>query len=298
VTEPEFHALLRELPLHAGARGLADDVARLGNHVLTTDLIVEGVHFLPEDSPEDVAWKLVAVNLSDLAAKGARPDGVLLGYPLGDAAWDRRFVAGLGAVLAEYACPLFGGDTVRLPQNSPRFLSLTAIGTSEAAPARSGEEAGDSLWVTGTVGDAAAGLSIARGAAGPKALLARYRRPTPRLAEGQLLASLVHAMMDVSDGLLLDAARMADASGLALKIDLAAIPLSDDLQSFAGADRSARLAAATAGDDYELLFAVPEGWRPPIPATRIGSFATGSGLTLRDGADTVPLPSHLGYLHT
>jgi len=298
MNEPEFLTLLRTLPLHAGARGLDDDVALLGNHVLTTDLIVEGVHFLPDDSPEDVAWKLVAVNLSDLAAKGARPDGVLLGYPLGDAAWDRRFVAGLGVVLAEFACPLFGGDTVSLPQNSPRFLSLTAIGTSEAAPARSGAEAGDSLWVTGTIGDAGAGLAIARGAAGPKALLARYRRPTPRLAEGQLLAPLVHAMMDVSDGLLLDAARIAAASGLALEIDLAAIPLSDDLQSFSGADKSARLAAATAGDDYELLFAAPSGWHAPVPATHIGRFFPGAGLTLRDGADTVPLPSHLGYLHT
>lgn len=297
MTEPEFLELLRALPLHPGARGLADDVALLGKQVLTTDLIVEGVHFLPDDSPEDVAWKLVAVNLSDLAAKGARPEGVLLGYPLGDTDWDRRFVAGLGEVLGQFACPLLGGDTVTLPAGSPRFLSLTAVGTSEAAPARSGAEAGDALWVTGTIGDAGAGLAIARGAAGPEALLARYRRPTPRLVEGQALAPHAHAMMDVSDGLLLDAARMANASGLALTVDLGALPLSEDLAAFAGIGRSARLAAATAGDDYELLFAAAAGWKPTVPATRVGSFSLGEGLSLHHGADTVPLPSQLGYLH-
>jgi len=297
MTEPEFLSLLRGLPLHPGARGLADDVATLGNRILTTDLIVEGVHFLPSDPPEDVAWKLVAVNLSDLAAKGAAPDGVLLGYPLGDADWDRRFVAGLGAVLTEFACPLLGGDTVKAPLGSPRFLALTAIGTSTAAPARSGAKAGDALWVTGTIGEAGAGLTIARGARGPASLLLRYRRPTPRLVEGRALAPHVHAMMDVSDGLLLDAARMAEASGLALAIDLAAIPLSDDLRAFAGDDRAARLTAGAAGDDYELLFAAPTSWQPPVPATRIGSFTTGTGLKLHDGLDDIPLPAHLGYLH-
>jgi len=297
LNEPEFLSLLRALPLHTGARELADDVATLGDRVLTTDLIVEGVHFLPSDRPEDVAWKLVAVNLSDLAAKGAAPDGVLLGYPLSDPDWDRCFVAGLGQVLATFNCPLLGGDTVTAPEGSPRFLALTAIGTSTAAPARSDAKAGDALWVTGTIGDAGAGLAIARGASGPASLLARYRRPTPRLVEGQALAPHVHAMMDVSDGLLLDASRMAEASGLAVSIDLAAIPLSVDLQAFAGAGRAARLAAASAGDDYELLFAAPAGWLPAVPATRIGNFSTGTGLTLRDGADTVPLPTHLGYLH-
>jgi thiamine-monophosphate kinase len=295
--EPEFLSLLRTLPLHSGARGLADDVAVLGDRILTTDLIVEGVHFLPDDTPEDVAWKLVAVNLSDLAAKGAKPEGVLLGYPLGDNDWDRRFVAGLGEALTAFACPLLGGDTVTTPPGSPRFLSLTAIGISAAAPARKGAKAGDALWVTGSIGDAGAGLAIARGKAGPAALLQRYRRPTPRLEEGQALAPQVHAMMDVSDGLLLDAARMAEASGLAVTIDLAAVPLSAELQTFAGTDRAARIAAATAGDDYELLYAAPVDWRSPIAATRIGVFTSGGGLTLRDGADVVPLPSQLGYLH-
>jgi thiamine-monophosphate kinase len=104
-------------------------------------------------------------------------------------------------------------------------------------------------------------------------------------------------MMDVSDGLLLDAARMAEASGLAVTIDLALVPLSDACRAFAGDDRAARIAAATAGDDYQLLFAAPSDWRPPVAATRVGAFATGAGLTLKDGADPVPLPASLGFLH-
>lgn len=298
MTEAEFLSALRTLPLHPGAVGLADDAARLGNFVLTSDTIVEGVHFLPTDPAGDVAWKLVAVNLSDLAAKGAMPEGVMLSYPLGDAAWDGAFVAGLGDALAAFDCPILGGDTVSLPSGSPRVLTLTAIGRAgPATPARSGARAGDALYVTGTIGDGGAGLRIARGEAGPAALLAAYRRPQPRLAEGLALAPLVHAMMDVSDGLLIDAARMATASGLAVTIDLAAIPLSPAYRAFAGGDRAARLAAATAGDDYQLLFAAALDVALPVPATRIGAFAPGAGLTLTDHREPVPLPATLGFQH-
>lgn len=289
MTEAEFLDRLRTLPLHPGALGLGDDAARLGDLVLTKDLLVEGVHFLAHDPPGDVAWKLVATNLSDLAAKGATPVGVLLGYPIGDDAWDAAFLDGLAAALAAFACPLLGGDTVR----GARVLSLTAIGRAATAPARGGARAGDALWVTGTIGDAGAGLAIARGAAGPEALLARYRRPTPRLAEGAALANVVHAMMDVSDGLLIDAQRMATASGCAATIDLDAVPLSPAYRAWSGD----ALAAATAGDDYELLFALPPGQAPPVPATRIGSFAEGAGLTLTRDGTPVPLPATLGYLH-
>ncbi|UIJ44654.1 thiamine-phosphate kinase [Sphingomonas cannabina] len=288
MTEAEFLAALRTLPLHTGALGLADDAARLGELVITTDLIAEGVHFLPADPPGDVAWKLVAVNLSDLAAKGARPEGILLGYPLGDEAWDRAFLAGLGAALAAFACPLLGGDTVKVA--GPRTLALTAIGRAAVSPTRSGARPSDALWVTGTIGDAGIGLAIARGTAGPPELLQRYRRPIPRLAEGPALAPLVTAMMDVSDGLLIDAARMAAASGCAVTIDLAHVPLSPH-------HPGDRLAAATAGDDYELLFALPAGTEPPVPATRIGAFAAGRGLSLTDRGRPIPLPSRLGYEH-
>lgn len=310
VTEAEFLALLRTLPLHPGARGLTDDAAVVGGLIVTTDTLVEGVHFLAHDPPGDVAWKLVAQNLSDLAAKGAVPEGVLLNQPLSDDIWDRAFVVGLAEALGAFACPLIGGDTVSLPAGAPRVLTLTALGRDAAAPARSGARAGDALWVTGTIGDGGAGLTIAkrlardpaglaiaRGAAGPAALLAAYRRPRPLLVEGRALAPLVHAMCDVSDGLLIDTARIAAASGLAAAIDLDAVPLSAAYRSQVGGDRAARLVAATAGDDYQLLFAAAPGFVPPVPATRIGALAAGAGLSLHDASGAVPLPARLGWEH-
>jgi thiamine-monophosphate kinase len=276
MTEADFLALLRPLATHPAARGLLDDAAVLGDLVLTHDVLVEGVHFLLGDPAEDVAWKLLAVNLSDLAAKGAKPIGVLLGYPLGDDAWDGAFVRGLGEALIAFDVPLFGGDTVK----GPRVLSLTAIGRAAVAPARGGARAGDALWVTGVIGRSGLGLR------GDPDYLAAYRRPMPRLAEGETLASIVHAMMDVSDGLLIDAGRMADASGLTLAIDLDAVPVAGE-----------RMAAVTAGDDYELLFALQADINPPVAATRIGTFATGSGLSLYDMHGAVALPLRLGWQH-
>ena len=297
VTEVDFIAALRTLPLHPGAHDLRDDNATIGGLTITTDTIVEGVHFLPDDPPGDVAWKLLAVNLSDLAAKGARIEGALLNYPLSSDAWDRAFLDGLRAALEMFGCSLIGGDTVSLPANAPRVLTLTAIGRDAPTPLRSGARAGDELWVTGTIGDAGAGLRIAQGIPGPQALLARYRRPTPRLAEGLRLAPLAHAMMDVSDGLLIDASRMAAASGLAVTVELAAIPLSPDYLAFAGADLPAHLAAATAGDDYELLFALSGGDEPPIGAFSVGRFEAGGGIALTWQGAFVPLPASLGFEH-
>lgn len=294
MTEAEFITALRRLPLHEGAHGLSDDVARLGDLVITTDTMVAGVHFLPDDPPGDVAWKLVAVNLSDLAATGAAPVGVLLNYPLSDTSWDRAFLAGLNACLSALDCPLLGGDTVALPEGAPRVLTLTAIGRADAPPRRSGAKAGDRLWVTGTIGDAGAGLKVARDGAGPEALLAAYRRPRPRLAEGRTLAPLAHAMMDVSDGLLIDGWRMAAASGLALTIALDRIPLSPAYRSYAGDDV---LAAATAGDDYQLLCALPSDVAPTSIATCIGAFEAGKGLSLTHAGAPVALPSRLGFEH-
>ncbi|MEG3143118.1 thiamine-phosphate kinase [Sphingomonas sp. RT2P30] len=297
MTESDFLAALRALPLHPGAADLRDDTASLAGLTITTDTIAEGVHFLAGDPPEDVAWKLLAVNLSDLASKGAMPEAVLLNYPLSEGPWDSAFLAGLDAALRHFGCALLGGDTVTLPAGAPRVLTLTAIGRDAAAPPRSGARAGDALWVTGTIGDAGAGLAIAQGEAGPTELLTAYRRPQPRLADGRALAPHVHAMMDVSDGLLIDAARMAAASGLAVAIDLAALPLSDTYRGFRGDDQTARLAAATAGDDYQLLFAADPAFVPPSPATRVGAFVAGTGLTVRDAGAAVPLPPRLGFEH-
>ena len=299
--ESDFLALLRPLATHPAARGLMDDAAVLGDLVFTHDMLVEGVHFLPDDPAQDVAWKLLAVNLSDLAAKGAVPVGVLLGFPLGDDEWDAAFVTGLGDALAAFDVPLLGGDTVR----GPRVLSLTAIGRSSVAPPRSGARAGDALYVTGMVGLAGLGLNHLRhpgegrgrssdesnpSLKGPGLrrddAIQAYRRPAPRLAEGQALAAIVHAMMDVSDGLLIDAQRMADASHLALCIDLDAVPHVGEI-----------MAAITAGDDYELLFAAAPDTPIPVPATRIGTFAQGAGLTLHNAHGPVALPQRLGYMH-
>lgn len=302
MTEADFIAALRLLPLHKGAACLRDDAARLEQWILTTDTMVEGVHYLPEDVAGSVAWKLLAVNYSDLAAKGAWPEGILLNYPLrktpsGEDSWDRQFLDGLTTALKELGGVLLGGDTVSLPPHAPRVISLTAIGRSNCAPARNGAHAGDALYVTGTIGDGGAGLRIASGTAGPDELLSAYRRPRPKLAEGIALAPIVNAMMDVSDGLLIDAARMADASGLGISIDLAALPLSAAYRRFAGEDRAARLAAATAGDDYQLLFAAPGDRAVPVPATRLGTFVHDVGLTLADGEVRLALPEKLGFAH-
>ncbi|MGF7148929.1 thiamine-monophosphate kinase [Sphingomonas zeicaulis] len=297
MTEAAFIDGLRALATHPAARGLTDDAAVLGDLVLTHDMIVEGVHFLPTDPPGDVAWKLLAVNLSDLAAKGAAPVGCLMGYSLaGDAAWDAAFLAGLDTALTTFAMPLLGGDTVSVPADTPRALGLTAIGRTAAAPARGGARPGDTLWVTGLIG--AAGIGLARAMAGDDdgdPCVIAYRRPVPRLAEGRAIAPLASAMMDVSDGLLIDAGRMAEASGVAIAIALDALPVTPAAPP--GLD--AILAAATAGDDYELLFALPAGVAPPdvVRATRIGVVAAGNGLTLTYANKNVPLPARLGYLH-
>ena len=315
--ESAFIASLRGLARGPAARGLLDDAAVLeiggATLVLTHDMIVEGVHFLPNDPPGDVAWKLVAVNLSDLAAKGARPTGVLLGYSLaGDEAWDRGFVAGLGAALHAFGLPLLGGDTVAAPAGAPRTLALTALGEATGpVPSRAGARPGDHLWVSGTIGDSGAGLRVLRGtlpAAGAVGdfLIERYRNPRPRLEAGALLAPIVGAMMDLSDGLLIDASRMAEASGAAIAIDLESVPLSGACVAALGDDRSARIAAASGGDDYELLFAAAPQHAPAILAlserlglslSRIGAVETGGGLRLADRGEPLALPGRLGWEH-
>lgn len=305
MSEPAFIDQLRALANDPAARGLADDAAVLtiGGQVLvlTKDMLAQGVHFLPGDPPADVAWKLVAVNVSDLAAKGAAPLACLTGHMLtGDSAWDSAFVQGLGAALAHHGMALIGGDTISAPEGSPRMLSLTAIGVSDLPdpPSRAGAQAGDGLFVTGTIGDGWAGLQLLQsGKDGPQSLIAAYRRPVARVADGRALARIAHAMMDVSDGLLIDAARMAGASGLAVAIDLAAVPLSADFAATFGADQSAALAAATGGDDYQLLFAADSAADLPVAAQRVGSFGEGSGLSLAWNGLPVDLPARLGWLH-
>ncbi|MFL6773519.1 MAG: thiamine-phosphate kinase, partial [Sphingomicrobium sp.] len=276
--------------------------------VLTHDSIAEGVHFLPDDPPASVGWKLVAVNLSDLAAKGAAPAGALLSLTIaGEGEWESAFIGGIEAACESYGLPLLGGDTIALPEGAPRVLGLTAIGRAGPnTPSRSGGQAGDALWLVGFIGDAAAGLAMLREApATVSPLIDVYRRPVPLLLPGQVLAPHAHAMMDVSDGLLLDARRMAEASGCGVEIDLRALPLSAAFVAERGQDRVARLFAATGGDDYALLAALPPTLDPEtlcLPEgtriCRIGSLTSGeTRLTVRDGDEPIKLPERLGFEH-
>ena len=302
-TESTFIALMRNMATDPSARGLLDDTAviTLGAEtlILTHDMMAEDVHWLPTADAADVAWKLVSANLSDLAAKGARPLGVLLGFMLGDDSWDRRFAQGLQAALEHYDVPLLGGDTVS-NRGDKRALGMTAIGAASftPVPSRSGAQSGDVLYVTGTLGDALAGFEMAEvGLEGATSLMAAYHRPNARLAEGQALAPLATAMMDVSDGLLLDAERIASASKVAITIDLACIPLSAPYRQQRGDSLDSRLQAASWGDDYQLLFTAPPTLELPAAATAVGHVTSGSGLSLTDGETTIPLHATLGYQH-
>ncbi|MET0366299.1 MAG: AIR synthase-related protein, partial [Sphingobium sp.] len=182
----------------------------------------------------------------------------------------------------------------------PRALGLTALGRAPVggAPARSGARPGDLLHVSGTIGDAGAGLAMRqRRATGDALLVRRYVRPEPRLALGQRIAPHVTAMADVSDGLLIDADRMGRASGCAIHIDLDAVPLSGALRAMQGDGLEARLEAASAGDDYELLFTAPPGAITDPGVTVIGRVEAGEGLHLGFRGESVPLPTTLGYEH-
>ena len=302
-TESAFIDLMRAMATDPAARGLLDDTAviDIGDQslILTHDMMAEGVHWRSSANPADVAWKLVASNLSDLAAKGARPLGVLLGFMLGDDEWDRTFAAGLRAVLTRYNVALLGGDTVA-NRGDKRALGLTAIGmaTYRPVPSRSGANAGDLLFVTGTLGNALAGFELIDAGFDEVGDLANaYNRPKPRIAEGQALAPHVHAMMDISDGLLLDAERMARAGGIGVSIDLGLIPLSPPYISYRGDALESRLQAASWGDDYELLFACAPDVDIPIAATCVGRVIDGAGLSLTEGEKSIPLPPSIGYQH-
>ncbi len=308
--------LLAPIATHSAARGLLDDAAVLTpplgrDIVLTHDMLAEGIHFLTDDPPHDIAHKLVAVNLSDLAAMGARPLGLLLGLGLSareDETWLTAFTAGLTQACARWSAPLLGGDTIAGLDKT--VLGLTAIG--QVAPgqalSRFGARPGDHLYVTGNIGDAALGLAVARGghadasAETRATLLARYRRPQPRLAFGAALIGLATACMDISDGLLIDADRLTEASRAGATIELASLPISRAAEAL-DADP---LTLATGGDDYELLFAAPPTRATEVAAlarklatrvTRVGSVGERAGLTVLDPGGNPITPDRLGWEH-
>jgi thiamine-monophosphate kinase len=247
------------------------------------------------------------VNLSDLAAKGATPIGALLSLTLrGDSAWEDRFLTGLAQIAEHYGLPLLGGDTVALVPKAPRVLGLTAIGKAgPKVPSRAGGRPGDKLWLVGPIGDSAAGLALLL--ADPQAtglLVDTYRRPIPLLGPGALIAPHASAMMDVSDGLLLDGRRLATASGCGLRIDLSALPLSPAFVAERGQDRTAPLFAATGGDDYALLSALPPHLDPltilkgtSVNIACVGELTKDGAFALADDFGPVPLPERLGYEH-
>lgn len=278
---------MRTLATDPQARGLQDDAAvlRFGTEslVLTHDTLVQGVHVRADERADDIAWKLVAVNLSDLAAKGAEPIGVLVSHMLGEG--DEAFARGLAEILSEYDVPLLGGDTVRA--EGRRSWGCTAIGraTHFPVPARSGAQHGDAVYVTGTLGMAMLGMAE-RDTRSAEDLA--YRRPRPLLREGQALAPYVTAMMDVSDGLLLDCWRLAEASECMIALDKDGVPVADRER----ADDCMRW-----GDDYQLLFTVHPDLELPVPAVRIGTISASARPALLLDGEYLSPKDGLGYQH-
>ena len=271
--------------------GLRDDAALMPpppgeDLVLTADALVAGVHFFADDPPAAIARKALRVNLSDLAAKGARPLGFLLALALPGGwreDWLEAFADGLGADASTYDCPLIGGDTVATP--GPLMLSVTAIGAvPEGRMARrTGVKPGDRLYVTGTIGDAAIGLKIRQGrgpdsAGADKAfLLERYLTPEPRLKLIGAMTAHANGGMDVSDGFVGDLTKMLAASGVSGEARISRLPLSRAARAAIAADPSLFEVAATGGDDYELLAsAAPDS----APAFEAAAAAAGVPLTL------------------
>jgi thiamine-monophosphate kinase len=303
-----------------GGLGLVDDAAIVDcspgrRLVVTADAIVSGVHYLPEDPPELVARKLLRVNLSDLAAMGARP----LHYVLTTALpaefgpeWLARFAEGLGDDQRRYGIDLLGGDSVGT--RGPAVLSLTAIGEVAAGEEirRSGARPGDLVWVSGTIGDAFLGLDLLRRAHPDLAtehrdyLIRRFRLPEPRTELGPRLCGIARAMIDVSDGLLADLGHICETSRVTAIVELDLLPLSLAARAIVEGDPGIRARLAAAGDDYELLFVAPAdaaetiatlSLRLGVPVTRIGRIDAGTGVRLVD-AEGHQIPLEVtGYSH-
>lgn len=322
----EFGRIARYFaPLAAGmpgAAGLKDDVATLAVPpgemlVAKTDTIVDTVHLLGDETPQLIARKALRVNLSDLACKGARPIGYLLTLSLPasvDDAWVKAFAGGLAADQKEFGIGLLGGDSVSTP--GPLTVTVAMLGAASAVARRADARAGDDVYVSGTIGDAALGLLALRGklkglpARARKFLIDRYRLPQPRIAAGRALRGIVHAAMDVSDGLVGDLGHIANHSGLTATIRWHDVPLSPAArQALAGAGAGAaalRDAVMGGGDDYELLFTAPPNARPRIsaaaraaglPLTRIGTMSAGKGVRVVDEGGRDVTPKVGGYRH-
>lgn len=289
--------------------GIGDDAAVVSVHepiVVAVDTLVGGVH-VPDDLPaRDLGYRVLAVNLSDIAAMGARPRWCTLALtlPAGDPVWIEQFAAGLFELADAHRVTLIGGDLTR----GPLTCSLQIIGAAEGGRVltRAGARAGDDVWVTGTLGDAAAGLALWRAPRGlaADALRERLRRPVPRVAAGAALLGVATAAIDVSDGLVADLGHICERSGCAADIDVEQLPLSEALRSAFGAEDAYRYALA-GGDDYELCFtAAPDAGAAvgaalaasDTPAVRVGRLRSGQGVCVSRNGKAVELPAG-GYTH-
>jgi thiamine-monophosphate kinase len=284
--------------------------------VLTTDALVAGVHFLPDDPSDLIARKLVRVNLSDLAAMGAEPMVLLLAacFPAdADLPWIEGFAAGLAADCKSAHVGLIGGDTVATP--GPATFAMTAVGSVETGRElrRSNAQIGDRIYVSGTIGDGAFGLLVARGLAASLSeedrafLLDRYRLPVPRIALGRALIGVASAAMDISDGLVGDLEHICVASGVGAVLEAARVPLSASARAAIAAGLGHGLGTAlTGGDDYELLFTAPAdadtrlaliGSSLGLNLTAIGTIIAGIGVrVLGPDGSVFALPAR-GYRH-
>ncbi len=291
--------------------GIGDDAALLQpppgvQLAVATDTLNSGIHFPPETAAADIGWKALAVNLSDLAAMGALPAwcSLSLSMPDADGAWVDGFLDGFCALAERHGVALIGGDTTR----GPLSVCMSVIGFVEpgAALRRDAAQAGDDVWVSGTLGDAAAALSFwQRGEPMPDGLRGRLDRPLPRVALGHALRSLANACIDVSDGLLADLGHLCAASGLGAEVDVDALPASPALVALDVDADTRRTWQASGGDDYELCFtASPDRADAVIEAasasgvavTRIGRIAAGDGVVARSDG-TVWQPDRAGHEH-
>jgi thiamine-monophosphate kinase len=305
----------------AGALDLADDAAILAvpsgmELVVTTDAIVSGVHFLPDDAPADIARKALRVNLSDLAAKGATPLAYTLTLALGheiDDRWVEAFAAGLAVDQGEFVITLAGGDSVST--GGPIWVSITAFGLVGAGRMvrRGGARPGDALFVTGTLGDSALGLGALRGAVAvdsvDRAYLAdRYRIPQPRNAMAPAIAAHATAALDISDGFAADCGHLCRACGLDAEIRVRDLPVSAAVSRILSSTPDLWSSVLAGGDDYEVLFAAPPEAAAALSIvasacrvrlSRIGSLVAGQGrATLLDQADAPITLDRLGWTHS
>jgi thiamine-monophosphate kinase len=312
--------LFAPLATHPGALGLTDDAAFITpepgtDFVLTTDAVVAGVHFFPGDDARDVAKKALRVNLSDLAAKGAIPRGFLVSLAIAadtNADWLRGFADGLRADSEAHECPLFGGDTDRTP--GPLAISVFMVGSvpNGTMVRRAGAKPGDRIFVTGTIGDAALGLQLRKGAnwtlsdAHREHLLSRYGLPRPRTALADAVRMHASAGMDVSDGLVGDLTKLCRVSSVAAMVEVARVPLSDAARAVMALEHSMREVAPTGGDDYEILCTIaPErvasfraaAQAAEVEVTEIGEIASGQGARFLDANGKTLTFGKLSFSH-